>query len=405
MYSPQSSFRLASAVICLLVCLCLSQVSAAGSTYCADFNTASTNQNTSIYQSNGLCTDFCKSDYAFAVLRDDACWCSNYAPGSTTDGCTQKCPGYPSDICGGNGLYYYLALSIAPSGTEGGSSAAASSTQQPSTATVVSSAEPVTVTATPEAVTVFTSSSAPSSTTSSSSSTPEPSTSAAASTQQPATSFTPTFATTSTTAAPPSSSTPTSSLTWTPTPVTSLETVTGQVRTVTVTPTAPPNSQSQNPVSKSSGDSGLSTGGAVGLTIGLVALVALISAIIYFCLKKRRKERAAEAAEAYNNSSRRGSSAGLGGQAPSRTMSEHSRYVLNTNGRDVVEAWEPDQDPPGSRQSQMISVDQRLNPFATVYQRGENKSRESVNTIRDDQDYSRRVQAQPPILRAINPDP
>jgi len=84
-------------------------------------------------------------------------------------------------------------------------------------------------------------------------------------------------------------------------------------------------------------------------------------------------------------------------------MSENSRYVLGTDGRQVVETWEPG-DAPGSRRSRLMPVDPRLDPFAPVYQRGENKSRESVNTIRDDHDYSRRVVHQGPILRATNPD-
>jgi len=85
-------------------------------------------------------------------------------------------------------------------------------------------------------------------------------------------------------------------------------------------------------------------------------------------------------------------------------MSENSRYVLGTDGRQVVETWEPG-DAPGSRRSRLMPVDPRLDPFASVYQRnGDNKSRESVNTIRDDHDYSRRVVHQGPILRATNPD-
>jgi cell wall integrity and stress response component len=195
-----------------------------------------------------------------------------------------------------------------------------------------------------------------------------------------------------------------SSSTWTPTPVVSLETITGQVRTVTVTPTTPPDSLNiTGAATKKSSSSGLSTGGAVGLTVGLVALVALICSIIYFCIRKRRKEKARAAADDIN--SRRGSSAGLGGHIPSRTMSENSRYVLGTDGRQVVETWEPEtRDAPGSRRSRLMPVDPRLDPFAPVYQRGENKSRESVNTIRDDHDYSRRVHQQGPILRATNPD-
>jgi len=321
------------------VCLCLSllsQVSAfqAFVEYCSDINTSGNEKNSSIFQSNGLCEGFCNNGgYSFSILQGDGCWCSDVAPATNTTGCTNSCPGYPPDKCGGDGLYGYIALGPNPSGTSG-PSAAASTNAAPSTS------------ATDDATTTHSSSSA-----------------------------------------------------WTPTPVVSLETVTGQVRTVTITPTVPPNSQSGLGVKKSS-SGGLGTGGAVGLTIGLVALVAIVCATIYFCIRKRRREREAEE---YNNVSRRGSSAGLGGPVPSRTMSENSRYVLGTDGRQVVETWEAG-DAPGSRRSRLMPVDPRLDPFAPVYQRGDNKSRESVNTIRDDHDYSRRVVHQGPILRATNPD-
>jgi len=174
--------------------------------------------------------------------------------------------------------------------------------------------------------------------------------------------------------------------------------VSNQPHTVTYTPTAPPAAENTAVIKKKSG--GLSTGAAVGLTIGLVALVALVCAIIYFCWRRRQKEKEKELEVA--DSSRRGSSAGLGGPIPSRTMSENSRYVLNTDGRQVIESYEGDV--PGSRRSRLMPVDPRLNPHAPLYQRGENKSRESVNTIRDDHDYSRPVHQQGPILRATNPD-
>lgn len=81
---------------------------------------------------------------------------------------------------------------------------------------------------------------------------------------------------------------------------------------------------------------------------------------------------------------------------PSRTMSENSRYVLGTNGRTVVEAWESD--------GKLVPVDPRLDPFAPVYGAGR-KSGESVGTLRDDHDYSRRVLGgSGPVLRAMNPD-
>lgn len=85
-------------------------------------------------------------------------------------------------------------------------------------------------------------------------------------------------------------------------------------------------------------------------------------------------------------------------------MSESSRFMLGTNGRQVVEGWNGDEEASGSsRRSRLMPVDPRLDPFAPVYQNG-NKSRESVATMRDDHDYSRRVATQGPILRATNPD-
>lgn len=51
-------------------------------------------------------------------------------PGVTTStgDCSEACPGYPDDKCGGSGLYGYIALDLNPSGTEGASSSAAAST-------------------------------------------------------------------------------------------------------------------------------------------------------------------------------------------------------------------------------------------------------------------------------------
>lgn len=121
--------------------------------YCSSLNTADTagsrsppvffgriftdtSADYSMYQSNGLCQQFCISDYAFAVLQGSDCYCSNYVPGTTVSGdnCNEQCSGYPDDLCGGTGVYGYIALSLAPSGTRG-----ASSTSNPSSTTVSSS--------------------------------------------------------------------------------------------------------------------------------------------------------------------------------------------------------------------------------------------------------------------------
>lgn len=57
----------------------------------------------------------------------------------------------------------------------------------------------------------------------------------------------------------------------------------------------------------------------------------------------------------------------------------------------------------GSRGSRLMPADPRMDPYSDgLYVR--TKSHESVNTLRDEQDYSRRVH-QPRVLRATNPDP
>ena len=189
-------------------------------------------------------------------------------------------------------------------------------------------------------------------------------------------------------------------MSWVPTPVTSIETVTGQVRTVTITPTAPPTSADITSLTQTS-SSGLNTGQAVGLTVGLVALVAVIGAVIFFIIRKRRQ--GAVEQQFSDDPVRTDSSSG---PLPKRTMSENSRFMLGTDGRQVVEGWEQEPEMAGSRRSRLVPVDPRLDPFAPVYQRGDrSKSHESVTTIRDDHDYSRRVHQGRPILRAINPDP
>jgi cell wall integrity and stress response component len=78
------------------------------------------------FQSDGSCQVNCQDSYAFAVLQGANCWCSDYAPSDQkqTNLCNDPCPGFPGDWCGNPsaGLYGYVALSIAPSGTIDGAS-------------------------------------------------------------------------------------------------------------------------------------------------------------------------------------------------------------------------------------------------------------------------------------------
>ncbi|KAG6014899.1 hypothetical protein E4U54_004679 [Claviceps lovelessii] len=94
---------------------------------CATVNTASTPRNVSIYQTNGLCQDYCNPlGYAYAVTQANSCWCSNYTPDKSiqvsTAKCSSGCPGYPFEKCGGPGVFGYVVMSGAlPLGTKGGS--------------------------------------------------------------------------------------------------------------------------------------------------------------------------------------------------------------------------------------------------------------------------------------------
>lgn len=81
----------------------------------------------SIYQSDGLCHDNCKGSYAFFIVQGSNCWCSNFIPADqvSTDNCNSQCPGFDSDWCGNpdQGLYgYYQIEDGQPQGTSGGSS-------------------------------------------------------------------------------------------------------------------------------------------------------------------------------------------------------------------------------------------------------------------------------------------
>lgn len=83
-------------------------------------------------------------------MQYKSCWCSNAAPGDTTDtdDCDESCPGYPRDSCGSRkkNLYGYLQLDKKPSTTVGGGSSQTTSL----VSTFVGSLEPGSViTATP----------------------------------------------------------------------------------------------------------------------------------------------------------------------------------------------------------------------------------------------------------------
>lgn len=163
--------------------------------------------------------------------------------------------------------------------------------------------------------------------------------------------------------------------------ITSLQTIT-VYPTVTANPR--PDTNTAEPLSHEGGDDkGLSTGAAVGVAIGVVAAVLIICGILFFTWYRRRKQNEHQSIIERSNSGR-GSSAGMAG----------------TPRTEMASIWDNENSSQGRRNSRFMPHDPRMDPFAgNIYGRFENKSRESVGSLEDNQDYSRRV------LRTTNPDP
>ncbi|KAK7956167.1 er membrane protein [Apiospora aurea] len=320
-------------------------------TYCASINTASDSATSSIYQSDGLCRDQCtQAGTAFAIIQDKNCWCSDIQPARdvqvSTTKCNKKCSGYPDDTCGGDGLWGYMMLGKDPSGTQGANKP---SPPQTTTAQNTVTLSPTTHDAPAPVFTTVTTKQAPSADPS-----PDPKT------EEPLPK---------------------------PSPSMLVSTVTkdGSVSVATVTVYPPPVSTSANtketPEVDPGSSKGLSTGAAVGVAVGVIGFFVITGAIAAFFLL-RRKRRAQNQALLDRQNSVRGSSAGM----------------MSTPRTEMASTW--DGDSMNRRNSRLMPHDPRMDPYATnIYGRFDNKSHESINTLRDDRDYSRRV------LRTTNPDP
>jgi cell wall integrity and stress response component len=172
-------------------------------------------------------------------------------------------------------------------------------------------------------------------------------------------------------------------------------TVGGTVRTVTA-PTEPTASNDSSVVENEG--SSLQPGAIAGIVIGVVGGLAIIAAAVWFCFFRRRKED-----EGPNNGL---GSPIRGGGSPGRMATPNSGEVsenryAGTTGGSVAGTW----DSQNKRRSHLMPVDPRLDPFATGIYPDQNRSRESFNSLQDNQDYSRRVHQPPRVLRAMNPDP
>ena len=184
---------------------------------------------------------------------------------------------------------------------------------------------------------------------------------------------------------------------WTPTPITSVMTVTGQVTTITITPTAPP---ARTAVVQSSDGGFMSHPGKVaGLFVGVGLIICLLGAIlIWACLRRKRDSEASTIAST------------IGGETPQRRVSKLSTMGLlggsrrSTNRKSVppiqTSGWGPgngtEKSPTDTpidfpRSSYPRVIDQRLEPAALWNPLHDNGSHVSIQSFRDDQDYSRRM--------------
>ncbi|SPQ25268.1 c9b1b778-d559-4fab-887a-925af5e54f94 [Thermothielavioides terrestris] len=283
--------------------------------YCATVNTADMVALESNFQSDGRCFGNCTTlKYALAIVQDHNCWCSNLIPNKADrkdlSDCENPCPGYPTDYCGGDGLFGYMSVS----------------------------------------------------------------------------GFTATG-----TAPAGYSATPDSSSSDTSTAAVQTVTIGGTVKTVTATldPTS-----TNDAAAVQNSRSGLQTGAVVGIVIGVVGGLAVITACLWLWFSKRRRQNEYDD-PGLGSPARTGSSPGAMG-TPKPVETGENRYAAAGGGWDAS----------ARRRSHLMPVDPRLDPFAKgIYTGDRNRSRESIDSLQDNQDYSRRVLDPPRVLRATNPDP
>lgn len=177
----------------------------------------------------------------------------------------------------------------------------------------------------------------------------------------------------------------------------------GEVRTVTVMPTnlptaAPTSGGEGDPEegkdsgsNSDGGGGGLGTGGIVGIVVGVIGGILVVAGAILFWFFRKRKRNNQDGYEE-DPSVRGNSSDRMGSSRPDMAMAGNGGGSSPTSGVGS-----------SSNRNSTLAIDPRMDPFKQgLYMR--NASHESIDTLRDDHDYSRRIQ-HPKVLRATNPDP
>lgn len=164
----------------------------------------------------------------------------------------------------------------------------------------------------------------------------------------------------------------------------------------TVTATPDPTASSDAALSQTTRSSGIQTGAIVGIVVGVIGGLAVIAAFLWLWFSKRRRGGDLDEKESGSPVRSAGGSTGRMGTPKTGDISE-SRYAAS-NG--TGPGWES-----SKRRSFLMPVDPRLDPYKGIYGGDQSRSRESFNSLQDNQDYSRRMLDPPRVLRATNPDP
>ncbi|OQV03941.1 WSC domain-containing protein isoform 5 [Cladophialophora immunda] len=391
--------------------------------YCSPDNNAGSYQgHYNEFQSNGACQQQCQGSFAFAVLQGYYCWCSNYvpAPQESTYNCNQQCPGFTSEWCGNtdSGLYgYYLLSAGVPLGTSGSTSNTPSTTSSPSSSpssSVSIDASTSTLTSKPASASTYSldtgsPTSSPASDTWKTASSvvtygsSQSSDGAGVVTWSSDTSMSLVSSTTPTTPPPSTTDPPSTSSSPTPTEIyTSVTTVTGEVRTVVVTPSSAATSDATLGQS-STGGGGVSTGKVVGIVLGVaLGIGGVIGTAVYLWFRRRHKKLQQEHGSETAYLPRTGDSS-PSNNVPSRQVSQLSSSGLlgskipriNTSGVTLGNDLRSADTSSTGFDRRSLGTDQRLNPYALYIH---DESRLSNVSLQDNQDYSRQ-------LRVANPDP
>ncbi|KAF9891195.1 hypothetical protein FE257_004759 [Aspergillus nanangensis] len=287
--------------------------------YCSSANTGSDNSGkTDTFQSNGLCIQQCTSEYAFAVLQGSECWCSNIVPNKATNVDSSKC----SETCPG------YPDDLCGSTSDGLYGYIRLSGHNPSgTATAPSSSS------------------------------------------------------TSTKSSTSSESTSTKDSAPTTTGKTAVETVGGEVKTITV-PNPGPTSTSTPSGSSDDDGSSLSGGAIAGIVVGSIGGVVAIAAVIFMVVLARRRQRSPSPDPSMQNILLDGRNSKGSQMSFMKGASDNHSHSLSA-GSSIVPGRLP------------TFTDNRMKTDTVLFPGGR---RNSGLSLQDNEDYSR------PVLRLTNPD-